>query len=144
MFCFAPAQNASRTKNPIADIKPASNAKSSTASIRRIVGSVFFRRFMVIRWLAPRNSTELVCLQVGRVFRLHPSTKDLQAGGFRRALLRTQIIMVMIALTQQPTRRTTDASSKTKVERRSKNPAAAELGPPRRAERRQSPKVSLE
>ena len=47
------AQKASRTKTPIAVIKPASNARSSTASIKRVVGSLFFWRFMVIRGLPP-------------------------------------------------------------------------------------------
>jgi hypothetical protein len=47
------AQKASRTKTPIAVIKPASNARSSTASIKCVVGSLFFWRFMVIRGLPP-------------------------------------------------------------------------------------------
>jgi hypothetical protein len=41
------AQKASRTKTPIADIKPASNAISSIASIKRVGTAVFFRRLMV-------------------------------------------------------------------------------------------------
>ena len=42
-----PAQKASRTKNPIADIKPASKAMSSIASIQRMEG-IFFMALICV------------------------------------------------------------------------------------------------
>ncbi|MEY2602278.1 MAG: hypothetical protein QOH31_14 [Verrucomicrobiota bacterium] len=120
------AQKASRTKTPIADIKPASNAKSSTASIKRIVGSVFFRRFMVIRWVAPRSSTDtdlFVCkwaesfgfIQVQRIYRQVVSEEPFE----------------------NPNHYGDDSAH---GGANSKNPAAAEFRAPRRIERRQDPK----
>jgi Alcohol dehydrogenase GroES-like domain len=38
------------TRNPIADRKPATKAKSSIASIKSLVESVLFRRFMMLQW----------------------------------------------------------------------------------------------
>jgi hypothetical protein len=78
------AQKASRSNTPIADIKPASNAKSRITSIKRV--SVFFGRFTVIYGSPQEFEQRSRCLLMGRVFGFHPRTKDLQGGSFSRVL----------------------------------------------------------
>jgi hypothetical protein len=54
-------------RNPTADSKPVINTKSSITSIRRTIGSIFFRLFMldgVQKWFAHRVLKLLA--QIGR------------------------------------------------------------------------------
>ena len=62
----APAQKARRTKNHIADIKPASNAISSIASITPVVGSVFFPCFILVRCVPPGSTQRHCCSHLSR------------------------------------------------------------------------------
>jgi hypothetical protein len=76
------AQKASRSNTPIADIKPASNAKSRITSIKRV--SVFFGRFTVIYGFPPGVRTKVSLFVNGPSLRLSSTYKGFAGRQFQQ------------------------------------------------------------